>query len=86
MGEYKFMEFETLADLVEAYGNGQLDDNTPLFYDEENNVVYMEKTSDEDQNDSVESDSDDRYRFLLNLQQFVIEAANIIGIPIDLTM
>ena len=80
------MEFETLADLVEAYGNGQLDDNTPLFYDEENNVVYMEKTSDEDQNDSGESDSDDRYRFLLNLQQFVIEAANIIGIPIDLTM
>lgn len=80
------MEFETLADLVDAYESGMINDDCPLLFDEENNILYIEKNGDDEEvlhEDESDGDDNDRHRFRLNIRQFILEAANILGIPID---
>jgi hypothetical protein len=68
------MAYETLADLLEAYQTNKLSKDAPLCIDEENNMVFVE--------DEVDSD-EDNHLFRLSFREFITEAANILGLPID---
>ena len=78
------MEFETLCDLLEAYQAGEIPSDCPLIIDEDEGIAYVERYGDEAELSSYDDDEGQgKYLFYLNLTQLLIEAINLLGIPID---
>lgn len=78
------MKIETLADLLDAFSNKEIDENAFLMIDHENGIIYIEHPDfDEAIKNKDEEDEDGGYLFYLSLSQFVKEASQILGIPID---
>ena len=74
------MQFETLADLVEAYKSGDLSSENPLIVDEDSNVAYVEVSPDDETKNGL---GQNRFLFYISFTQFIIESVEFFGITWD---
>ncbi len=68
------MKYETLAELVAAYKSGELDEDTPMYLDNDDTFVWSDEPTDDDPEGGRVFDGG-------NPEWLLVAALDLLGIP-----